>query len=1054
MERPSKNPPRVEPNRLAAELADICRLHPIEEKWVLAPNLRIGHQWLDAAAVSGQPVFNARVKTLTQLALELAAPLMRREGLKLLRGAAEELLAARVLSLFREQAGEAGYLGGLRPTAGYIRALLATLRDLRLSGVTPTDIAAARLETERKSEELSLMLELYERSLEESSSLDKAGLLSLAARRLREEPPVLPRGLLMLAPADLFEGWSPSERSLWEAFPEESRRLLEVDRPGHISDGGSGRPADARLLSFLPDPTAAPPPPKDGSVRIFRTIGEINEVREALRLCLEEGIPFDRLELLYTDPRTYIPLIYETAQSLIKEEGDPVPLTFAEGIPVSYSRPARALAGLISWIREDFPQGALVDLVNDGLLRLEGLEGEHSFSRLAAMLRPLTIGWGRERYIPAFDRAVMELKESIRLLSEEAEGEDPEVLERRLASLDERMKTLEKLRAAVFSLLASIPEKDRGKGLLEAARDFLSVWARRTDAFDEYAAQRLSKAIEEYLSSLNDGDIPPGLDALSLLEEMVLSLRVMGMGPRPGCVFVQHYLAGGHSGRPYTFILGLDDSRHPGSGIQDPLLLDRERSSLSSELPTAAGRLTKAGMELAELFARLRGRVAMSYSCYDLQEDREMFPSTAVLDSWRIISGDREATVVQLDAHLGPPASFAPASSSRCLRPGEWWTWRACEEPYAAGFEWELPAFYPHLGRGLRALQERNSDRFTVYDGYVPEAGAAANLFQPDGIILSHRSLETLARCPMDFFFRYILGLEPPDEYQPDPFRWLDPMERGLLLHEAFRDFLEESARSEGEPDLRSQRALMKKVIDKGVRLWEKAVPPLNPEAFESARRELHRSGLLFLELQRELSPESRPAFWEVSLGLPSSSEPTALDAPEPVSIALGKGRSIRLRGRMDRVDRLRENPLSMFVWDYKTGGDKGFRKVGADPFNQGRIMQPFLYAVMLEERLRSIKDKGAVAGAGFLLVSETAQKNIYRWSAERLRSGREKLGLLCSMIELGCFPLSNDPEDVKYSDYAYIHGDPDAAAALAVGKLKNKANKAMAPFRELREVE
>ena len=57
-----------------------------------------------------------------------------------------------------------------------------------------------------------------------------------------------------------------------------------------------------------------------------------------------------------------------------------------------------------------------------------------------------------------------------------------------------------------------------------------------------------------------------------------------GLGPRGGCLHVAHVLAGGHSGRPHTFIVGLDDGRFPGVGLQDPILLDEERRA-SPDLP-------------------------------------------------------------------------------------------------------------------------------------------------------------------------------------------------------------------------------------------------------------------------------------------------------------------------------------------------------------------------------------------------------------------------------------------------------------------------------------
>ena len=48
----------------------------LAEKWLLAPNRRVGNQWAECVARNGQAVVNLRVKTLKSLATELAGPVM------------------------------------------------------------------------------------------------------------------------------------------------------------------------------------------------------------------------------------------------------------------------------------------------------------------------------------------------------------------------------------------------------------------------------------------------------------------------------------------------------------------------------------------------------------------------------------------------------------------------------------------------------------------------------------------------------------------------------------------------------------------------------------------------------------------------------------------------------------------------------------------------------------------------------------------------------------------------------------------------------------------
>src|SRR5262245_66127105 len=67
-------------NGLAASLTNICHEYLLTEKWLVAPSLRVGHQWLESVARSGQPVINVRVQTLKGMAIDLAGPEMARNN--------------------------------------------------------------------------------------------------------------------------------------------------------------------------------------------------------------------------------------------------------------------------------------------------------------------------------------------------------------------------------------------------------------------------------------------------------------------------------------------------------------------------------------------------------------------------------------------------------------------------------------------------------------------------------------------------------------------------------------------------------------------------------------------------------------------------------------------------------------------------------------------------------------------------------------------------------------------------------------------------------------
>ena len=261
-------------NRLTTELRDFCAEHVLEEKWLLAPARRIGYQWLETVTLSGQPVLNLRVKTLPAAALELAAPEMEGAGVTLLHGVRAEVIAGRAFESMRAK-GE-GYLSSLTPSPGLIRTILGALRDLRLAGLTSKTIDAGSFEVVSKGREIAVLMRQYERELESEGLVDYADVLRLAARRLRQDPSLLPQDVHLLLPGDILEGLQKLERDLWDTVPETHRRVLDVDPAAETQ---KDKATDASLLSWVSDPTAAPQPEEDGTAKVFRAMGEVNEVR-------------------------------------------------------------------------------------------------------------------------------------------------------------------------------------------------------------------------------------------------------------------------------------------------------------------------------------------------------------------------------------------------------------------------------------------------------------------------------------------------------------------------------------------------------------------------------------------------------------------------------------------------------------------------------------------------------------------------------------------------------------------------------------------------------
>ncbi len=1030
-------------NLFNTELANICKNYRINEKWLLAPSLRIGFQWLDNITRTGQTVLNVRVKTLHRAALDLATHELNQSCRIYLSQLRAELLVSSIFSKLKE-VGQ-GYFTALEPSPGLIQAFVSNIIDMRLSGIKAVDLSHDVFEVKEKALETQKILGQYEEALEKQRRVDFADILEMASRSLEDNPGAIPQDTMVLTPRNVWDSASKLEKRFLNSLPEHQVRILHEDIIGTIPEDD---PTDRELLRAILTPGACPPPKADDTAFIYRAIGEVNEVREVLRRCCsEKSIPFDEVEILHTDGAIYVPLIYELAWTLKSDEAESIPATFAEGIPASYSRPGRALTAWQSWIRNDYTQWTLVRMIQDGLLKMDKAEEYgFSFSLFAAALKSLPIGVGAHRYLNAIDAKIQAFEQP--LPEDESDEDDvPQGSDRH----SKRIECLREVRGLVQKLLNRGVTRDAGqRKILETASWFLENCCRCENELDEYSKGRLLTEIDELMSIIDQDRDYPGFDVWKWLSELPRVLSVAGRGPRPGCVHVAAIRDGGHSGRKNTFILGLDDSRFPGAGLQDPLLLDGERQKISSNLPTSSGRATKKIEDFARLLSRLGGCVTLSYCCRSLDDDREMFPCSVLMSAFRILSGKHDGDQEAFLKWVRDPISFAAQNSEQCSNVSEWWLWRACGDKEIIEPQELVANSFPHLGQGMAARSKRQSDLFTEYDGCVPQAGVDLDPTTPNGSVLSSSRLEKLGSCPLEYFFRYILEVKIPEEYKVDPSVWLDPLQKGTLLHSVFREFMATLKKDNLLPDVDRDAKLMFSILDRHVATYRDLIPPPNEELFNATVQEFCATTSIFLHEEAVLCRSSAPFCFEAAIGLPQDAAPTPLDTPDPVTINLPNGKSIRTRGRIDRIDQLLNSNNVFSVWDYKTGSAWGYDR--NKPFRQGRRIQSAIYLALSENRLKEkCSPNCAVATFGYFFPSLRGHGERIYWDARQLNAGKEVIAELVEMLRSGCFPFTTDASDVTFTDYGMVFGDIEEAMQATKLKMENPVNSSMEPFRKLR---
>src|SRR3989339_17861 len=146
-------------NIFVQSLAELCRANLLEEKWIVAPSLRTGHQWLDSVARAGQPVVNARITTIKGLALKLAAASMAERGVRLANRQEAAIVIDAMLN--RPAAGGRGYPAGPPPSPGLSQTVFAALDAMRLAGMDAKDLRPDAFEVDGKAQDLSRLLREY-----------------------------------------------------------------------------------------------------------------------------------------------------------------------------------------------------------------------------------------------------------------------------------------------------------------------------------------------------------------------------------------------------------------------------------------------------------------------------------------------------------------------------------------------------------------------------------------------------------------------------------------------------------------------------------------------------------------------------------------------------------------------------------------------------------------------------------------------------------------------------------------------------------------------------
>jgi RecB family exonuclease len=865
---------------------------------------------------------------------------------------------------------ELGYFAPVAERPGFPHAVARTLAELRMNGVAPGALTALGA----VGHDLSLLADRVAGELLDAGLADRAAVFAAAAAAVDVRVPVL---LLDVPVTSALEAelvtavarTAPEVLATVPAGDGRSREWLEsaLDCPATSLAPSVRQTSLGALKSHFFQLGEPPVAPLDDSVVLASWPGESREcveIARAIHAAAARGMAFDRIAVLLRSPVEYRPHVEEA----FRRAG--IPAFFARG--TTTPDPAgRALLALLACRRERLSARRFAEYVSlaqvpdpgvvvarwtppdDDLLPLgpapdRGPDDERSDGNPRApwrwerlMVDASVIG-GRDRWARRLDGLDSEL--ALRLDAAEDEA--------RADSIRRQRADLDHLRAFALPLI------DRLDALPRQAH-----WGEWLDHLRALAAVALREP-DGVVATLGElGPMAPigpiDLDEVQLvLGPRLRELTIPPARRRYGAVFVAPAEAARGMAFDLVFVPGLAEKLFPRKIVEDPILLDPQRTALGvAGLTTQPARVAAERLVLQLAAGAARERVVLSWPRVDVEQARPRVPSFYGLEASRAATGrlpgfDELASGDQSGGRLGWPAPRRPEDA---IDDAEYdlavlARLRDADPTTTDGSARYLLDANVHLGRALRTRARRWLRRWTAADGLVDPDDLARDALarhQLDARSFSPTALQHLAYCPYRFFLQAVMRLQPREE--PVAIEVLDPLTRGAMFHEiqfAVLTRLREGGLLPVRPgNVEQARLVVDGAVDDAERVWADRLWPAIDRVWRDAVDAIRADLRDWLRRAAETDDGWVPARFELAFGLPAGerSQEDPASVREPVTILDG----LRLRGSIDLVERHPRGTAR--ATDHKTGKTKPRNGIVVDG---GKVLQPVLYALACERLL------------------------------------------------------------------------------------------------------
>ncbi len=745
--------------------------------------------------------------------------------------------------------------------------------------------------------------------------------------------------------------------------------------------------------------------------RVISTSDPDEEVRAAVRLVVEgtrEGVSLGRMAVLFGAANPYARLLREHLDAAgIAANGTPV-RTLGEMLA------GRVLRGLLALPDRNFRRPDVLAVLSSAKVR-------------AANGRPAPVRvW--ERVSRA--AGVVEGDDWVERLASFAEEWQRKAA---AAEADERPGLASRFRheadraGSLVSFVAALMADLETGGTLGTWAE-MAAWA--SGLLDRYlgddrsgwpepereAADRVGAAVER-LGGLDAlGGPPPSVEVFRRLLDGELDVALQRIGRLGEGVLIGPLSVAVGLTLDRVIVVGLAEGTFPDRRLDDALLPDRERAAAGGQLTRRAEHIGDDHRHL--LVALAAGPATVCFPRGDLRRPSARTACRWLLDDIAALADPRSTASLDVVpsfvagiTRLSFPATGQEHRLAALLRD---------DGPLSAR---ALTVADPVLAAGAALSESRRSDAFTRFDGNL----AGLDLLPAVSGDRAHSAtrLQAWATCPHAYLFEHVLGVEVVEE--PEQRLRIDALDKGALVHEALHRFVEERSR---------ERARLQAI---GADVCDQF----------AARGRTGRRLFWLRDRARILADLDRFFDDDTAWREASGADPVAAERRFDTVMALPDGEVLRVRGAIDRVDRLPDG--SMVVFDYKTGRSDLFKELSeAEPHQRGTRLQPVLYAAGARNEFGA-----APVRFEYWFVTATGR---FEWIGYEVTDAvvaevGVAVGTIVDGISRGLFPL-RPPEVPGWNRVDCWSCSPDglSAAAARRGWERMRADPALAAYVDLCE--